>query len=1266
MFTSRRARFARTSAARSLRARATLWLVALEERQAPANLVVTDAGDNGGPGQLRAVLATADNNNQPDTISFASNVTTVTLTSALPAYGEIQTLTITGNGQVATTIVAPPNSRIFYFDHQTAIELIKIEHLTLTGANMKGTGPVETGNGGAVRGRNVALMFDDVLFSQNTANSGGAISFSSNCLITNCTFSGNSALGNGGAIDCTVGSATISSSTFINNGGSNYSIGGAISSLYQGDLVLDSDTFTSNTAGAVCCSGPFNITNSTFSGNRTNKTGAALYLRGIGSVAHCSFTGNSAIGSGGAIDQHGSATISNDTFTNNSSNNIGGAINNVGPLTVSNSVFSGNVATTGGAIYSSNAMSASSIVFSNNRATANGGAINLKSDATINFCDFNANTAAWIGGGLDVGKGTLTINNSTFRANTAGLSGGGLRANAMVTINQSTFSKNTAAGGAGGGAIVAASTATLNINNSTISDNTASSTLTSVGGGGILRSDPNASITLYSTIVAGNKVGAGANNADFYNSTTSFTLNGNNSLFGTTTNMGVTLTGPYVVGNPLLNALADNGGFMLPDGNHIKTMAPQAGSPAIDQGNNSAKYFFDQRDAGLIRQRSLPDIGAFEAPSTAPDATLLSATAVPASGTANYSFSVKFSDDNAVDTSTILPGNIAVSGPGFTGQSAIATSFIGSGTSVTATYTIPAPVGGWGGLNLANTINIGSYSISINANQVAELNGGKYVAAGPLGNFQTGFATVFTVDNTGDITDGNYGMGQLSLREAIGLANSNSGVNTISFNLPPASTITLASGFTLTQSVIISGPGPNLLAINGNNKGRHFTIAPNQVVAISGLKLVGGSVSTYGGAGGAVLMMGADRLTLINDWLAGNFAYNGGAIGEYPSLTACQLTIQNGLLTNNSSTNSGGSVLLQDGMLLSISNSTLANNTATRGGAICGSTLSSGSITIRNSTIFNNSASLGAALNFTEAGYSPGILSLESTIVSNDTPAYYAISGPVGIGWFSEKTSVIQSCSGAALDLGGNLPIGTDPQLGPLTNNGGVLPTLALLPGSPAIDAGSNPDALIYDQRGTPYLRTNGSKTDMGAYEYELPPTVTSVPFGTGTSRSLVKQLIVTFSEPVSFMGSVASAFTVHRTGTNGTLGDVALTTSPSSGPASSVTITFSGSLTEYGSLVDGLYDVWVDAAQVSGVGGALDGNNDGIAGGSYHLVGTTVNKVYRLFGDGDGNATVDQYDFPMLRNAIAGPSVVFDFDGSGEVGQADYLAFRERIGMTP
>jgi hypothetical protein len=179
----------------------------------------------------------------------------------------------------------------------------------------------------------------------------------------------------------------------------------------------------------------------------------------------------------------------------------------------------------------------------------------------------------------------------------------------------------------------------------------------------------------------------------------------------------------------------------------------------------------------------------------------------------------------------------------------------------------------------------------------------------------------------------------------------------------------------------------------------------------------------------------------------------------------------------------------------------------------------------------------------------------------------------------------------------------------------------------------------------------------------QSPPTVTSVVFGDGTNqRSLVKRIVVTFSEPVSFMGSVASAFTLSRTGPGGALGDVALTVNPTSGPTSSVTITFAGSLTEFGSLVDGVYDFTISAAQVSGVGGALDGNNDGVAGGSYVVVGSSSNSFYRLFGDANGDRKADLIDMSPLIAAMNQPSPIFDFDDKGFVFFTDFERFRERF----
>jgi hypothetical protein len=62
---------------------------------------------------------------------------------------------------------------------------------------------------------------------------------------------------------------------------------------------------------------------------------------------------------------------------------------------------------------------------------------------------------------------------------------------------------------------------------------------------------------------------------------------------------------------------------------------------------------------------------------------------------------------------------------------------------------------------------------------------------------------------------------------------------------------------------------------------------------------------------------------------------------------------------------------------------------------------------------------------------------------------------------------------------------GVDPMLEPLADNGGVCQTHALASTSPAIDNGSNPLKLKYDQRGPfCYFRVVGDGVDIGAFEF--------------------------------------------------------------------------------------------------------------------------------------------------------------------------------------
>ena len=107
------------------------------------------------------------------------------------------------------------------------------------------------------------------------------------------------------------------------------------------------------------------------------------------------------------------------------------------------------------------------------------------------------------------------------------------------------------------------------------------------------------------------------------------------------------------------------------------------------------------------------------------------------------------------------------------------------------------------------------------------------------------------------------------------------------------------------------------------------------------------------------------------------------------------------------------------------------------------------------------------------------------------------ISGGIEVGGAGVVNTLLAdtggNCCGQFMDLGHNLSsdgtcafanVGSmnnsDPKLGPLANNGGPTLTMALLPGSPAIDAGDTSLAPATDERGFP--RPASLTTDIGAF----------------------------------------------------------------------------------------------------------------------------------------------------------------------------------------
>jgi hypothetical protein len=99
--------------------------------------------------------------------------------------------------------------------------------------------------------------------------------------------------------------------------------------------------------------------------------------------------------------------------------------------------------------------------------------------------------------------------------------------------------------------------------------------------------------------------------------------------------------------------------------------------------------------------------------------------------------------------------------------------------------------------------------------------------------------------------------------------------------------------------------------------------------------------------------------------------------------------------------------------------------------------------------------------------------------------------------------------------------------------------------------------------------------------------------------------------------------------------------------------------------LIDGNYSFTVLGSQVIGANGfALDGDNNGTAGGN------NVTEQYRLFGDSDGNRTVDTLDLLRLRTSFGllanqpGYLAYFDWDNSGVIDALDLFRFRQRYGQ--
>jgi hypothetical protein len=200
---------------------------------------------------------------------------------------------------------------------------------------------------------------------------------------------------------------------------------------------------------------------------------------------------------------------------------------------------------------------------------------------------------------------------------------------------------------------------------------------------------------------------------------------------------------------------------------------------------------------------------------------------------------------------------------------------------------------------------------------------------------------------------------------------------------------------------------------------------------------------------------------------------------------------------------------------LTINNCTLTGNHATGSGG--GLRLFSGVDYVTFCTITNNTAQIDGG-GISQPGSTTTISN--SIVAANTCPGV----GPDLSGTVTASYSLFQSLAGATILGGtGDLPAGTNPRLGVLQNNGGKVQTQALLPGSPAIDAG-DPAFLpppATDSRNVGFNRIINGRVDIGAYEFQ--PSATTFTLTSSLNPSPASQA-VTFTAVVAAVAPGSNA----------------------------------------------------------------------------------------------------------------------------------------------
>lgn len=292
-----------------------------------------------------------------------------------------------------------------------------------------------------------------------------------------------------------------------------------------------------------------------------------------------------------------------------------------------------------------------------------------------------------------------------------------------------------------------------------------------------------------------------------------------------------------------------------------------------------------------------------------------------------------------------------------------------------------------------------------------------------------------------------------------------------------------------TAEVRMSSFSHNLSTDRGGGVYSEGTLAVSESILDSNRSLYGGGLSNFTGAsaniadssflqnrgrsGGGVHNRGT--LSMSRTTLSDNFASRGAGVFNRSGV----LAINQSTISQNRASGAGGGILHDIlGPELVIANSTISHNTSTDGGA---GIVSDANIALSNSIVIGNRRANETA---SDIRFVYGSLTGSFNVIGDPESSAGLTHGSDG--------NIVGQDDGS----GGREILDVSTVLGPLADNGGLTQTHALLPGSPAIDAG-DPDfdplsfdpPLTTDQRGSGFDRVadgNGDNTariDIGAYE---------------------------------------------------------------------------------------------------------------------------------------------------------------------------------------